>query len=155
MKYLSTYIGVLFTLFSIVMCSSSETLKFNQEQELFISEFSGGSKERGFKILNSEQEFRMEYSRLKSGEVLSKDISIPKFPDNQKVVLYQLGEFRSGDHRVLGIDSLKIENNLLEVYIKRNEVKPGRDMMQIQVVTTPWIMFSVPKDYQFNKVELR
>ncbi len=155
-KRYSKYILILVALFSIIMCSStSETLKFNQDQQLFISEFNGGSREKGFKILETEAEFHQEYSRNKFSDVISEDVVYPQYPEGQKVVLYNLGEYRAGDHRVLGIDSFEVKNDVLTVYMKNKIVNPSQDLMQIQVVTTPWMMFSVTKTYQFSQVELR
>ncbi|MDY3535296.1 hypothetical protein JSO61_008495 [Riemerella anatipestifer] len=136
-----------------------------QEERLFYSEASGGEEKRGFRLINSQEELNRVLSAnqfvvLNPNEEKSKE---PKliFPKNQQVILYHLGTFRAGMHKPQGIDSVKLVGNTLEVYMKKNQSSSPQKTsirepeMQVQVITTPWMVFSVSKDLKFNNIILK
>ncbi|MEJ8589968.1 hypothetical protein JSO54_01770 [Riemerella anatipestifer] len=136
-----------------------------QEERLFYSEASGGEEKRGFRLINSQEELNRvlsvnQFVVLNPNEEKSKE---PKliFPKNQQVILYHLGTFRAGMHKPQGIDSVKLVGNTLEVYMKKNQSSSPQKTsirepeMQVQVITTPWMVFSVSKDLKFNNIILK
>ncbi|KMQ60337.1 hypothetical protein ACM46_18550 [Chryseobacterium angstadtii] len=121
--------------------------------ELLVSETQGGPDTAGFVIIKNEQQFRNSIKGSFGLIDLKKEPSVnyPKFPKNKKVVLYNMGNFRSGSHRVTAIKSVSVKNNILYVEIPA-EPSGG---MEIQVLSNPWFIFTVPSDYQFTSVELK
>lgn len=119
---------------------------------ILISESQGGADTAGFTILNNEEEFR----KIIKGNIglveLDKveDIQYPTFRKNQKAVVYNLGTFNSGDHRITEIKDLYIKDDIL--YVKVSKREPGE--MEIQVISKPWLVFTIPSNYQFNSVAL-
>lgn len=130
-----------------------QQMEVTPDHQLFISGFSGGSGVRGYKIINTEQEYHAVMRQYQPSEKLSAE---PRsFPNDQKVILYNLGEYRSGDHKVTGIESMRVEGDILKVYTTPKPQNPQPGDMQIQVVTQPWFIFSVPKDLKFNEIEVK
>ncbi|MDY3537669.1 hypothetical protein PG275_06585 [Riemerella anatipestifer] len=135
-----------------------------QEERLFYAEASGGEETRGFRLINSQEELNRVLSAnqfvvLNPNEEKNKE---PKliFPKNQQVILYHLGIFRAGIHKPQGIESVKLVGDTLEVYMKKNQSSPSKTSirepeMQEQVITTPWMVFSVSKNLKFNNIILK
>ncbi|HCA09459.1 MULTISPECIES: hypothetical protein [unclassified Chryseobacterium] len=121
--------------------------------ELLVSEAQGGKDEAGFTIIKNEQEFRNAIKGSFGLINLKKEPSVnyPKFPRNKKVVLYHMGLFRSGSHRITSIKNTSVKNNIL--YVEVPATASGG--MEIQVLSNPWFIFAVPSDYQFTSVELK
>lgn len=138
-----------------------DTLQFSKDKHLFHSEFTGGSAKRGYKILNTQEELNRALSgnRLQVLEAQKPENSLTmKYPEGQTVVLYNLGEFTSGDHQPIGIDYFQLKNKVLEVHIIRKKALPSspKDFeMAIQVVSRPYMIFSVPKHYEFNNIIIK
>jgi len=63
-----------------------------------------------------------------------------------------LGTFRSGSHKVEEIKSVSVKNQILYVEVPAGEPSGG---MEIQVISSPWFIFTVPTDYKFTSVELK
>lgn len=169
MKKLFLFVFLSFFSFNFAQnkkCMEREII-FSEEKFIFHSAFNGGEKSRGFSFVKNQEELNliMGQGKIISIQEKNNDNNI-KFPKNQKVILYNLGEFRSGDHRPLGIEKLKLEGETLEVYLKRKERKNkpkrslgGIDMIdfepQIQAISTPWMIFSVPKKLNFTNIILK
>ncbi|MDQ0780601.1 hypothetical protein [Chryseobacterium sp. W4I1] len=121
--------------------------------ELLVSESQGGTDVAGFTIIKNEQEFRNSIKGSFGLVEVKKepDVNYPKFPKDKKVILYHMGSFRSGSHRIDRIKNVSVKNNIL--YIEVPAVESGG--MEIQVLSNPWFIFAVPSDYQFTSVELK
>ncbi|WP_426477596.1 hypothetical protein ACP3T3_20670 [Chryseobacterium sp. CBSDS_008] len=121
--------------------------------ELLISENQGGTDTSGFKIIKDEKDFRnIIQGSFGVTQLKESYISYPKFPKNKKVVLYNLGTFRSGSHKIEEIKNVSVKNQILYVEVPAGEPSGG---MEIQVISSPWFIFTVPADYQFTSVELK
>ncbi|WP_345990113.1 hypothetical protein AAEU33_20870 [Chryseobacterium sp. Chry.R1] len=137
-------------------CTSAPSSVSNDTQkggEILVSESQGGTETAGFKILKSEEELQKIIKGNSSLAELGQDAAIkyPAFPKNQKAVLYNLGTFRSGDHKISEIKSLSVKDNVLYVEVPQRE----SGGMEIQVISNPWVVFTVPSNYQFNSVVLK
>nr|WP_315034646.1 hypothetical protein [uncultured Chryseobacterium sp.] len=138
-------------------CTSTPPQKTSGMQnnaELLVSESQGGADKPGFRIIKDENDFRNAFKGNFGLVELGKESSVnyPKFPKNKKVVLYNLGSFRSGSHSIAKIKSIAVKDNILYVEVPAGEPSGG---MEIQVISNPWFMFTVPADYQFTSVELK
>ncbi|PTT41804.1 hypothetical protein DBR28_03460, partial [Chryseobacterium sp. HMWF028] len=122
--------------------------------ELLVSESQGGAEMPGFKIIKGETDFLNIFKGNLGMVDLGKESTTnhPKFPKNKKVVLYNLGTFRSGSHKIDEIKNVSVKNQILYVEVPAGEPSGG---MEIQVMSNPWIIFTVPADYQFTSVELK
>lgn len=140
-----------------ISCASTSSQKLSAVQEnaeLLVSESQGGADKPGFKIIKDEKDFH-SIIRGSFGVVdLGKEsyIRYPQFPKNRKVVLYNLGTFRSGSHKIDEIRNASVKNQILYVEVPAGEPSGG---MEIQVMSNPWIIFTVPADYKFTSVELK
>jgi hypothetical protein len=121
--------------------------------ELLVSESQGGMDKAGFTVIKNEQDFRTAIKGNVGIVEVGKEpaINYPKFPTDKKVILYSLGNFRSGDHRVTQIKSISVKDKVLYVEVPFQE----SGGMEIQMMSSPWFMFAVPADYQFTSVELK
>ncbi|WP_347216970.1 hypothetical protein [Chryseobacterium sp.] len=144
----------------LMSCASTTTSQqklsdMQQKAELLVTSSQGGAEKPGFRIIKDEK----EYLALGKGGFqlveVGKDpaANYPKFPKDKKVVLYNLGSFRSGSHTINEIKGVSVKNNVLYVEVPGGDYTPGG--MEIQVLSDPWFVFSVPADYQFTSVELK
>ncbi|MEJ5104931.1 hypothetical protein [Chryseobacterium sp. MYb328] len=154
MKILLTAIAA--TLMSCASTTSSQqnSSDMQQKAEFIVSGSQGGTKERGFKIIKDEKEF---HTVVKSGSGLIEEgknstADYPEFPKDKKVVVYNLGSFRSGSHSINEIKGISVKNNVLHVEVPAGEPSGG---MEIQILSNPWFVFAVPANYQFTSVELK
>ncbi|MGG7466846.1 hypothetical protein ACVVIH_22705 [Chryseobacterium arthrosphaerae] len=150
--------SLLFALMILLMsCTNVPSQKespMQKKAELLVSESQGGADQPGFRIIKDGKDFR---NTIKTGfgwVDLGKEpaTDYPKFPKNKKVILYNLGSFRSGSHRVTEIRNISVKNNILYIEVPAGE--PAGEM-EIQVISNPWIIFAVPAEYQFTSVELK
>ena len=139
-------------------CTSTIAQKSEDMQnkgEIIMSESQGGAEQAGFVIIKDEQEFQ-NVIKSKQGTSLVElgsepVVKYPAFPVNKKVVLYNIGSFRAGDHTVREIKSISVKDNVLYVEVPMRE----SGGMEIQVLSNPWFIFSVPSNYQFTSVQLK
>lgn len=144
----------------LMSCASTTTSQqklsdMQQKAELLISESQGGTKQSGFRIIKDEKEY---LALGKEGFQLVEDgkdpaANYPKFPKDKKVVVYNLGSFRSGSHTINEIRGASVKDNVLYVEVPGGDYNPGG--MEIQVLSAPWFVFAVPADYQFTSVQLK
>lgn len=140
--------------FAIIMSCTSVFHKSRDMQEnsnILISESQGGADKPGFTILKNETEFQKAVKGSFGLVDVEKEPAYPKFPKDKKVVLYNLGTFRAGEHRITEIKNVSIKDNIL--YVEVPYIESGE--MEIQMISNPWMIFTVPSDYQFNSVELK
>ena len=149
---------LIFCFATLMSCTSTIAQKSEDMQnkgEIIMSESQGGAEQDGFVIIKDEQEFQ-NVIKSKQGTSLVElgsepVVKYPAFPVNKKVVLYNLGSFRAGDHTVREIKNISVKDNVLYVEVPMRE----SGGMQIQVLSNPWFIFSVPSNYQFTSVQLK
>jgi len=149
---------LIFCFATLMSCTSTIAQKSEDMQnkgEIIMSESQGGAEQTGFVIIKDEQEFQ-NVIKSKQGTSLVElgsepVVKYPAFPVNKKVVLYNLGSFRAGDHTVREIKNISVKDNVLYVEVPMRE----SGGMQIQVLSNPWFIFSVPSNYQFTSVQLK
>ncbi|MDR6403745.1 MULTISPECIES: hypothetical protein [Chryseobacterium] len=138
----------------IMSCTATPSQKSSEMQknaEIFISESQGGGDEANFTIIRNEQELQKAIKGNSRVVDLGKEAVYPQFPKDKKVVLYNLGMFNSGDHKITHIKNISVKDNVL--YVEVPQYQSGG--MEIQVMSNPWFIFTVPSDYQFTSVELK
>ncbi|WP_288374940.1 hypothetical protein [Chryseobacterium culicis] len=152
MKSLLIACAVIFM--SCASTSSQKSSAVQENAELLVSESQGGAETPGFTIIKDEKDFRNRIRGSFGVVDLDKEsyIKYPSFPKNKKVVLYNLGTFRSGSHKIDEIKNASVKNQILYVEVPAGEPSGG---MEIQVISNPWIIFTVPASYQFTSVELK
>ena len=149
---------LIFCFATLMSCTSTIAQKSEDMQskaEIIKSESQGGTEQPGFVIIKNEQEFQ-NVIKSKQGtslvEVGSEPVmKYPAFPVGKKVVVYNLGSFRSGDHTIREIKSISVKDNVLYVEVPMYE----SGGMEIQVLSNPWFIFTVPSNYQFTSVQLK
>jgi len=137
----------------IMSCASTTENKSGDMQnksEILASESNGGTENAGFKIINNQEELKKEITENFASSGMEPVMEIPAFPKDKKVVLYNLGRFNSGDHTIREIKSISVKDNVLYVEVPMYE----SGGMEIQVLSNPWFIFSVPSNYKFTSVQL-
>lgn len=140
----------------LMSCTTTPSTKTSDRQknaEILVSESQGGTDKLEFTVIKNEQEFRKAIKGNFGLVELGKEptVNYPKFPKDKKVILYNLGTFRSGDHRITQIKSISVKNNVLFVEVPYYE----SGGMEIQMISSPWFIFAVPADHQFTSIELK
>lgn len=130
---------------------SQKSMDSKKNNEILISESQGGGAEKGFVIINNEEELQRAIKGNSTVIDLDKAPVYPAFPKDKKVVLYNLGIFTSGEHKITQIKNISVKDNVL--YVEVPQVESGG--MEIAVMSNPWFIFTVPSDYQFTSVELK
>ncbi|MCJ7932702.1 MAG: hypothetical protein MUW56_03460 [Chryseobacterium sp.] len=150
----SLLIGFAATLMSCAGTPSQTSSGMQKNTDLLVSESQGGTDQAGFRVIKDEKDFQNTIKGSSRVVDLGTEpaVNYPKFPKNKKVVLYNLGTFRSGSHSITKINGVSVKNNVLYVEVPAGEPSGG---MEIQVISSPWFIFTVPSDYQFNSVELK
>lgn len=134
-------------------CTSTTAKKSDDMQnksEILASESNGGTEKAGFKIIKDQEQLKKEITENFASSGMEPVMDIPAFPNDKKVVLYNLGRFNSGDHKVKEIKSISVKDNVLYVEVPMYE----SGGMEIQVLSNPWFIFSVPSSYKFTSVQL-
>ena len=103
-----------------------EEITFSTEKFIFYFDHSHGTKNRNFTILKK-----------------------------QKVILYNFGEMRSGIYRIKGIDKIKLTEDNLEVYLIKEQNIEQNSKLQVQVITYPKMIFSIPKNINFKNIIIK
>ncbi|MFL9834279.1 hypothetical protein [Chryseobacterium terrae] len=144
--------------FAIIMSCTSTTAQKSKDMqnkaEIIKSESQGGTEQAGFVIIKNEQEFQNIIKSKQRTFVVEENESVvkyPEFPVDKKVILYDLGRFNSGDHTIREIKSISVKDNVLYVEVPMYE----SGGMEIQVLSNPWFIFTVPSNLQFNSVQLK
>lgn len=133
--------------------SSQKTSDMQTKAEILVSESQGGADRSGFVMIRNQQELDEAVKKNFDAAGMERELEshYPKFPKNRKVVLYNLGTFNSGDHKITTIKNISVKNNVL--YVEVPQYDSGG--MAIYVMSNPWIIFTVPSEYQFNSVEIK
>lgn len=142
---------------SLIGCTSTPSQKTSDMQtpsQILASESQGGTGKVEFSIIKNEQEFQKALkgnSVVVIGDGSESAVPVQKFPKDKKVVLYNLGNFRSGDHRITEIKKISVKENVLQIEVPYVE----HGGMEIQVISNPYVIFTVPSSYQFNAIEIK
>jgi len=146
---------LLMLLLAVIMSCTNAMLQNSKNMqakgEIIASETQGGAEEAGFKMIKDQTELQNNITQNFKKSGMGPVMDIPVFQKDKKVILYNLGTFNSGDHKVNEIKSISVKDNVL--YVEVQEYQSGG--MAIQVMSNPWFIFSVPSSYQFNSVELK
>lgn len=137
----------------LVSCTNTTAQKSGNMQnksEILATQSNGGSEKAGFKIIKDQEQLRKEITDNYALAGMQPVMEIPDFPKNKKVILYNLGRFNSGDHTIREIKSISVKENVLYVEVPMYE----SGGMEIQVLSNPWFIFSVPSSYKFTSVQL-
>lgn len=155
---------IFLVLFSFLMMSctttSSQTTNNKQMSSTIITtESQGGTGDNSFKVLATQEDLtkaikdRNHLNNIISDTPNGDDrVAFPKFPAGKKAVLLNLGSFRSGDHTIQQIKSVSVTNNTLIVEVPQRDNAGG---MEIQVLSKPWVIFTIPTDFKFSAVQLK
>ncbi|WP_250253000.1 hypothetical protein [Chryseobacterium sp. Marseille-Q3244] len=134
--------------------SQQKLSDMQQKAELLVTNSQGGAEQPGFRIIKDEKEYlalgKVGFQVIEEGKDAASNY--PKFPKDKKVIVYNLGSFRSGSHSINEIKGVYVKNNVLYVEVPAGEPSGG---MEIQVLSNPWFVFAVPANYQFTSVELK
>ena len=131
-----------------------EEITFSTEKFIFYFDHSHGTKNRNFTILKKQKQLNQALNERKlfiTEELQASGIYL-KFPRNQKVILYNFGEMRSGIYRIKGIDKIKLTEDNLEVYLIKEQNIEQNSKLQVQVITYPKMIFSIPKNINFKNI---
>jgi len=135
--------------------TAQKTGNMQEKSKIIISESQGGSEKPTFKILKNQKELETAINEKQSMSLVemgSQPVAkYPTFPTNETLVLYEMGRFNSGDHTIKEIKSLSVKNNVLYVEVPMYE----SGAMEIQALSNPWFIFSVPSSYKFTSVQLK
>jgi len=142
------FLAVVLSCTSVVFQKSED---MQAKGEILASESQGGADKAGFILIKDQQHLKNKITENFKSSSIEPVMDIPVvFPKDKKVVLYHLGGFNSGNHKVNEIKSISVKDNVL--YVEIPEYQSGG--MEIQVMSNPWFIFSVPSHYQFNSVKL-
>lgn len=142
------------TLISCTSTPSQKTSDMQTQPQILASESQGGTGKVEFSIIKNEQEFQKALkgnSVVVIGDGSESAVQTPKFPKDKKVILYNLGTFRAGDHRITEIKTISVKENTLQIEVPYVE----HGGMEIQVISNPYVIFTVPSHYQFNSIEIK
>ena len=62
---------------------------------------------------------------------------------------------RSGIYRIKGIDKIKLTEDNLEVYLIKEQNIEQNSKLQVQVITYPKMIFSIPKNINFKNIIIK
>ena len=132
---------------------------FSTEKDIFYSNQNGGALYPSFSLIKNQEE--LDKALMGEGTFIISDENTDnqkiKFPKNRKVIKYNLGEFRSGSHTPEKLDAYRVNGETLELFIKKGKFEKEHETdleFSIQVVTRPYIIFSVPKKIEFKKISI-
>lgn len=135
----------------IVSCKTSvsnEALADLKPQILTTSS-QGGAESEGFVIIKDQQQLLAEVAKRNTVEDGEKP-GYPSVSSKNKIIIYDLGSFNSGDHRITEIKKASVSNNVLTLEVP--EYKSGG--MEIMMISKPWVLVSVPTDKPFSSVKI-
>ena len=134
-----------------------EEITFSTEKFIFYFDHTHGTKTRNFTILKKQKQLNQALNERKlfiTEELQASGIYL-KFPRNQKVILYNFGEMRSGIYRIKGIDKIKLTEDNLEVYLIKEQNIEQNSKLQVQVITYPKMISSIPKKFNFKNIIIK
>ena len=135
----------------ILSCKTSVLDKPSQDLKprILITSSQGGAESEGFVIVKDQQKLLAEIAKRNTVEDGDKQ-GYPAITDKNKIVIYDLGSFNSGDHRITEIKKASVENNVLTLDVP--EYKSGG--MEVMMISNPWVLVSLPTDMPFSTVKI-
>ncbi|MBD8082788.1 hypothetical protein [Chryseobacterium caseinilyticum] len=135
----------------VLSCKTNVSDKSSQDlkPQILITSSQGGGDSEGFVIIRDQQQLLAEVAKRNTVEDGSKS-AYPAISDKNKIIIYDLGSFSSGDHRITEIKKASVENNVLTLEVP--EYKSGG--MEIMMVSNPWMLISVPSEKSFTSIKL-
>ena len=134
-------------------------ISFSMKKDIFYSNQNGGTLYPSFSLIKNQEE--LDKAMLGEGTFIidneNTDNQKITFPKNRKVIKYNLGEFRSGSHTLEKLDAYRVNGETLELFIKKGKFEKEHETdleFNIQIVTRPYIIFSVPKKIEFKKISI-
>jgi len=134
-------------------------ISFSAKKDIFYSNQNGGALYPSFSLIKNQEE--LDKAMLGEGTFIidneNTDNQKITFPKNRKVIKYNLGEFRSGSHTPEKLDAYRVNGETLELFNKKGKFEKEHETdleFSIQVVTRPYIIFSVPKKIEFKKISI-
>ena len=134
-------------------------ISFSTKKDIFYSNQNGGALYPSFSLIKNQEE--LDKAMLGEGTFIIDNENTDNqkiiFPKNRKVIKYNLGEFRSGSHTPEKLDAYRVNGETLELFIKKGKFEKEYETdleFSIQVVTRPYIIFSVPKKIEFKKISI-
>ena len=153
------FMSIFTSCFSQKKVKNDTKISFSAKKDIFYSNQNGGALYPSFSLIKSQEE--LDKALLGEGTFIISDENTDNqkitFPKNRKVIKYNLGEFRSGSHTPEKLDAYRVNGETLELFIKKGkfEKEHKTDLeFSIQVVTRPYIIFSVPKKIEFKKISI-
>ncbi len=151
-----------FIAFILISCSMGTSKKLSSKETfaLYKTENYGGKAQQGFSIANTSQELTKEInSRLNAISEGNSPASPQKFilPLGKKAIIYDLGTYRSGSHKIKEVLQLKLDgenNSQLNIITPLKEENSQGGNMSIQVISEPWFVLFVDKELKFSTVKV-
>ncbi|WP_312076536.1 hypothetical protein [Chryseobacterium sp.] len=135
----------------IVSCktSVSDQSSADLKPQILTTSSQGGAESEGFVIIKDQQQLLSEIAKRTTENDGDKQ-GYPPISSKNKIIIYDLGSFNSGDHRITEIKKASVSNNVLTLDVP--EYKSGG--MEIMMISKPWILVSVPTDKTFSSVKI-
>ena len=153
------FMSIFTSCFSQKKVKNDTKISFSAKKDIFYSNQNGGALYPSFSLIKNQEE--LDKALLGEGTFIidneSTDNQKITFPKNRKVIKYNLGEFRSGSHTPEKLDAYRVNGETLELFIKKGKFEKEHETdleFSIQIVTRPYIIFSVPKKVEFKKISI-
>jgi len=147
------FLGLFIFMGCEVQKSGQNLAKEEQIPNFFLSGWNGGDSEKGYIVITDDAAFSSKINSLKNGTQTNEELNLPK---DEKVVVYNFGMRNSGSYIVKNIQKIELTKDTLKVYLPHSGAQsPSAEGAQIQVISYPWMAFSIPENYEFNYVEIK
>ena len=153
------FMSIFTSCFSQKKVKNDTKISFSAKKDIFYSNQNGGALYPSFSLVKNQEE--LDKAMLGEGTFIidseNTDNQKITFPKHRKVIKYNLGEFRSGNHTPEKLDAYRVNGETLELFIKKEKFEKEHETdleFSIQVVTRPYIIFSVPKKVEFKKISI-
>ena len=126
-------------------------ISFSAKKDIFYSNQNGGALYPSFSLIKNQEE--LDKAMLGEGTFIIDNENT----DNQKIAFPKNRKFRSGSHTPEKLDAYRVNEETLELFIKKGKFEKEHENdleFSIQVVTRPYIIFSVPKKIEFKKISI-
>lgn len=135
----------------ILSCKTSVSDKLSQDLKprILFTSSQGGAESEGFLIIKNQQQLLAEIAKRSTVEDGMKS-GYPAITDKNKIVIYDLGTFNSGDRRITEIKKASVKNNILKLEIPEYKAS----VMEMMMISNPWMVVSVPTDQSFTSVKI-
>ena len=135
----------------IVSCKTNVSNQSSPDlqPQILITASQGGAESEGFVIIKDQKQLENEIARRSTVE----NNSIPAYDAvsaEYKLVIYDLGSFKSGDHRITEIKKASVSNNILTLEVPEYK----SDGMEMMIISNPWLLISIPAKQSFTSVKL-